>query len=88
MRVIRFGVEGLINSFRIPFLLNSLDVDSEGNINIENIKEAIEDNSVERLTIGISKGIFNNEDEVKSTFEKVTTVNKAIEEYKDMIKSK
>lgn len=71
-----------------PFLLNSLSVDSEGNINIENIKEAIEDNQVERLSIGISKGIFNNEDEVKSVFENVTTVNKAIEEYKDMLKSK
>ena len=71
-----------------PFLLNSLDVDSEGNINIENIKEAIEDNSFERLSIGISKGIFNNEDEIKSTFENVTTVNKAIEHYKDMLKSK
>lgn len=71
-----------------PFLLNSLDVDSEGNINIENIKEAIEDNSIERLTIGISKGIFNNEDAIKTTFENVTTVNKAIEQYKDMLKSK
>lgn len=71
-----------------PFLLNTLSVDSDGNINVENIKEAIEDNQVERLTIGISKGIFNNEDEVKSAFENVTTVNKAIEEYKDMLKSK
>jgi len=71
-----------------PFLLNSLDVDSEGNINIENIKEAIEDNSIERLSIGITKGIFNNEDEVKSNFENVTTVNKAIEQYKDILKSK
>jgi len=71
-----------------PFLLNSLDVDSEGNINIENIKEAIDDNSFERLTIGISKGIFNNENEIKSIFENVTTVNKAIEQYKDMLKSK
>ena len=70
-----------------PFLLNSLDVDSEGNINIENIKEAIEDNSFERLIIGISKGIFNNEDKIKSIFENVTTVNRAIEEYKDMLKS-
>lgn len=71
-----------------PFLLNSLDVDSEGNINIENIKEAIEDNSTERLTIGITAGIFHNEEEIKSTFKNVTTVNKAIEEYKDMLKSK
>jgi len=71
-----------------PFLLNSLDVDNNGNINIENIKEAIDDNSVNRLTIGISKGIFNNEDEIKSIFEKVTTVNRAIDSYKDMLKSK
>lgn len=70
-----------------PFLLNALSVDSQGNINIDNIQEAIEDNAVERLTIGITKGIFNNEDEVKSAFENVTTVNKAIEEYKDMLKS-
>ena len=71
-----------------PFLLNSLDVDNEGNINIENIKEAIDDNSFERLTIGMSKGIFNNEDEIRSSFENVTTVNKAIEQYKDLLKSK
>ena len=70
-----------------PFLLNALSVDSEGNINIDNIKEAIEDNSVEKLTIGITKGIFNNENEIKSAFENVTTVNKAIDEYKDMLKS-
>ena len=71
-----------------PFLLNSLDVDNEGNINIENIKEAIDDNSFERLTIGMSKGIFNNEDDIRSSFENVTTVNKAIEQYKDLLKSK
>jgi len=70
-----------------PFLLNALDVDEEGNINIENIKEAINDNSVESLTIGIAKGIFANEEEVKSSFENVTTVNQAIEQYKDMLKS-
>ena len=71
-----------------PFLLNSLDIDNEGNINIENIKEAIEDNSVESLTIGIAKGIFNNEDEIRESFNNVTTVNKAIDSYKDMLESK
>jgi len=71
-----------------PFLLNALDVDKEGNINIENIKEAIEDNSVESITVGIAKGVFSNEEEIKSTFENVTTVNKAIDSYKDMLKSK
>ncbi|NOZ90934.1 MAG: type I-B CRISPR-associated protein Cas7/Cst2/DevR [Epsilonproteobacteria bacterium] len=70
-----------------PFLLNSLDVDSEGNINIENIKEAIEDNEVESLTIGIAKGIFANENEIRESFRDVTTVNKAIDSYKDMLKS-
>ena len=71
-----------------PFLLNSLDVDIEGNINIENIKEAIEDNDVESLSIGISKGIFKNEEEIKNSFENVVSVAKAIEEYKDILKSK
>ncbi|WP_321312979.1 type I-B CRISPR-associated protein Cas7/Cst2/DevR [Halarcobacter sp.] len=71
-----------------PFLLNSLDVDIEGNINIENIKESIEDTDVESLTIGISKGIFKNEEEIKNSFENVVSVAKAIEEYKDILKSK
>lgn len=71
-----------------PFLLNALSVDIAGNINIENIKEAIEEQQVEKLTIGISKGIFANEDEIKSSFDNVTTVGKAIEEYKDMLKSR
>lgn len=70
-----------------PFLLNAIDVDSDTNINIENLKEAIEDNQVESLTIGISRGIFANEDEIKATFDGVTTVNRAIEQYKDMLKS-
>jgi CRISPR-associated protein Cst2 len=70
-----------------PFLLNTLDVDNAGNINIENLKEAIDDNEFDSLTIGISKGIFANEEEVRATFENVMTVNKAIDKYKDMLKS-
>lgn len=70
-----------------PFLLNSLDVDINGNINIENLQEAIEDNEVESLTLGISKGIFYNEVEIREKFENVTTVSKTIEEYKDLLKS-
>lgn len=69
-----------------PFLLNALSIDNSGNINIENIQEAIEDNSVEKLTIGISKGIFNNEDEIREKFENVTTVNDAINEHRDMLR--
>jgi CRISPR-associated protein Cst2 len=70
-----------------PFLLNTLSVDTEGNINIENIKEAINEQEVGNLTIGISKGIFTNEDEIKNSFDNVVTVGKAIEEYKDLLKS-
>lgn len=71
-----------------PFLLNSLDVDINGNINIENIKEAIDDNDVDSITIGISKGIFTNEEEIKKEFKNVLSVAKALEEYKDILKSK
>lgn len=78
-----------------PFLLNSLDVDNDGNINIENIKEAIDDNDFNSLIIGISKGIFNNEEEIKKelNFEKdgkrieVVSIAKAIEKYKDLLKN-
>lgn len=71
-----------------PFLLNSLDIDTEGNINIDNLKEAIEDNDTQSFTIGISKGIFNNEDKIKENFSNVTTTSKALEEYKNILKSK
>ena len=67
-----------------PFLLNVLSIDVDGNINIANIKEAISEQEVEKLTIGITKGIFANEEEIKNSFPNVTTVGKAIEEYKDM----
>lgn len=43
---------------------------------------------MEKLTIGISKGIFNNEDEIKEKFENVITVSKALQEYKNLLKSK
>ena len=70
-----------------PFLLNALSVDEDGNINIENIKEALQEHKVEDIQIGISKGIFANEDNVKESFENVSTVANAIEHFKDMIKS-
>jgi CRISPR-associated protein Cst2 len=71
-----------------PFLLNSLKVDENGNIDIQTLKSAIEDNSYESLTIGISKGIFNNEEEVISSFDNVISVNKALDRYKNILKSK
>ncbi len=70
-----------------PFLLNALSVDIDGNINIENIKEALKEYEVEDIKIGISKGIFTNEDDVKKSFENVTTVADAINHFKDLLKS-
>ncbi len=69
-----------------PFLLNALSVDIDGNINIENIKEALKEYEVEDIKIGISKGIFTNEDDVKKSFENVTTVADAINHFKDLLK--
>jgi len=68
-----------------PFLLNTLSVDKNGNINIENIKEALNDNATEQYTIGITKGIFANEQEIRDTFPNVVTVGKAIDMYKNII---
>jgi len=68
-----------------PFLLNTLSIDKNGNINIENIKEALNDNATEQYTIGITKGIFANEQEIRDTFPNVVTVGKAIDMYKNII---
>ncbi|WP_457564150.1 type I-B CRISPR-associated protein Cas7/Cst2/DevR [Caminibacter sp.] len=70
-----------------PFLLNVLKVDERGNIDIKPLKEAIDENQVESIKIGITSGIFNNENEIRETFKDVTTVNKAIDEFKDLLKS-
>jgi CRISPR-associated protein Cst2 len=70
-----------------PFLLNALSVDNNDNINIENIKEALTDNITEQYTIGIAKGIFANEQEIRNSFENVVTVAEAIEMYKNSIEA-
>lgn len=70
-----------------PFLLNALSVDNNDNINIENIKEALADNTTEQYTIGIVKGIFANEQEIRDTFPNVVTVAQAIEMYKNRIEA-
>lgn len=70
-----------------PFLLNVLSVDNNDNINIENIKEALVDNAPEQYTIGIAKGIFANEEEIRDTFPNVVTVAQAIEMYKNSIEA-
>jgi len=71
-----------------PFLLNSLQVDGHENINIENLKESLTNNTTKRYTIGIDRGIFANEEEIKSSFENVVTVAQAIEQYKNSIEEK
>jgi len=68
-----------------PFLLNALSVDSDGNINIENIKEALKDNTPEQYTIGITRGIFANEQAIRDEFKNVVTVAQAIDKYKNSI---
>ncbi|QKF77957.1 type I-B CRISPR-associated protein Cas7/Cst2/DevR [Arcobacter defluvii] len=70
-----------------PFLLNALSVDNNDNINIENIKEALADNTTEQYTIGIAKGIFANEQEIRDIFPNVVTVAQAIEMYKNCIEA-
>ena len=64
-----------------PFLLNVLKVDEEGNIDIDILKEAIKESGVDEYYIGISKGIFNNEDEIRKEFE-VMSVNEALDRLK------
>ncbi len=65
-----------------PVFLNALDVDEDGNINIDLIKEALQNykDIVEDYVIGIRSGIFGNEDDVKSEFEdRVKSIKDAIE---------
>jgi CRISPR-associated protein Cst2 len=64
-----------------PFLLNVVSVDKNGNINIDQIKDAIDDSDIEDYTVGIAKGIFPNENEVIEKFN-ATSIKEAINKYK------
>jgi CRISPR-associated protein Cst2 len=66
----------------LPFLLNALTVDEEGNIDIETIKEALNNYEYDEVVIGINKGIFKNEEDVFKEFENVTSVSEAIDKAK------
>ncbi len=68
-----------------PFLLNTLSVDDDGAINIENIQEALADNEVVQYTVGIAKGIFANEQQIRDAFSNVVTIAQAIDIYKNSI---
>lgn len=71
-----------------PIFLNALDVDENGNVKIEYIKEIIDEFNeiIEDYCIGIRSGIFSNEEEIKSEFnDKVTSVNRALDRVKEWV---
>jgi len=68
-----------------PVFLNSLNVNKEGAINVDLIKEAIDEYQLDNdnYVIGIRSGIFSNEEEIKKAFDnKVMKVNKAFDNAK------
>jgi len=65
-----------------PFLLNALKIDENYNLDIESIKDALENAEYEDIKIGLAKGIFNNEDEIKNSFE-VVSIKEAIDNFKE-----
>lgn len=68
-----------------PIFLNSLRVNEEGGIDIDPVKEILDefDDIIEEYSIGIRSGIFTNEEEIRSEFkETVTSVNKALDNIK------
>ena len=66
-----------------PFLLNAISVNADGKIDIEMIKEALNDNQSKKYTIGIAKGIFTNEEEIRTSFKNVVSIGQALDEYKN-----
>lgn len=63
-----------------PVFLNSLNVDKEGAINVDLIKEAIDEYKLDNYVVGIRSGIFSNEEEIKKAFDdKVMKVNEAFD---------
>ena len=64
-----------------PFLLNVLKVDEAGNIDIESLEEAIKESGIKEYYVGLSKGIFNNEKELRKKFD-VISVNEALDKLK------
>ncbi len=66
-----------------PVFLNSLNVDKEGAINVDLIREAIEEYKLDKYVIGIRSGIFSNKEKIEEAFgTKVMKVNKAFDEVK------
>ncbi len=74
-----------------PVFLNSLSVNKEGAINIDLIKEAIDEYKLEDYVIGIRSGIFSNETEIKEekAFDKkILKVNEAFDKVKVWVEIK
>jgi len=65
-----------------PFFLNALKVDKNMNLDIDILKETIEEADFEDIKIGLRSGIFNNENEIKEKFD-VVTIKEAIEYFKE-----
>lgn len=72
-----------------PIFLNALDVDSEGNIKIDLLKEIFQEfkGIIEEYCIGIRSGIFENEDAIKEEFgNNALSVNQALDKMKEWSK--
>lgn len=68
-----------------PIFLNALNVDSNGNVNLDLINEILDEFSdiIEDYSVGFRSGIFENENLIKEMFgEKLTSVNKALDKIK------
>lgn len=72
-----------------PIFLNALDVDVEGNIKIDLLKEIFQEfkGIIEEYCIGIRSGIFENEDAIKEEFgNNALSVNQALDKMKEWSK--
>jgi len=71
-----------------PIFLNSLSVDENENLNLDLIKETLDEYSdiVDKYIIGIRQGIFRNENDIREKFRgNVLSVKEAIEKAKGWI---
>ncbi len=64
-----------------PFLLNVLKVNENGALDIEALKETLNEADFEEIKIGLTKGIFSNEEQIREEFD-VVSIKEAIEHFK------
>lgn len=72
-----------------PLFLNALDVDEDGNLRIDLIKEILQEfkGIVEDYCIGIRSGVFENEEQIKVEFgDKAVSVNYALDKMREWAK--